>query len=292
MFVIDGAMQAQFDDAAMKGFVDFCREITGTPENEKVRVSCWFMTHNHSDHFGGFMKTIRTYPNVFFIERVVGNLLPPIVDKNSFFSVKSVLDEIAIMYPGVKYLKMHTGMDFNIANLNIKVLCTHEDLILPTKGISFIRDSNDASTVLKLTIEDISYLVLGDVATVGESAIIENFTSNELKSDIVQVSHHTWNWLNYIYDIAAAKYAIFTQSEGASNRTLGVNAKRVREKVKEYAQYCFYSGNNTTGLLIKSGVITVAFVKDVIYDSPDYDWGYVYEGIDMSKVKDYSKINP
>lgn len=109
--------------------------------------------------------------------------------------------------------------------------------------------------------------------------------------DVIQVAHHTWNWLDSIYDIAQAEYAVFTQSVGGSNRTLGVNAVAVLEKVQEYAppENCYFSGVETSGLLFRDGTVTLTETYPLAWDSPDYEWKFVYEGVDLSTVPDYSK---
>ena len=135
----------------------------------------------------------------------------------------------------------------------------------------------------------VTQLILGDLNEVGMNILIGQTPAEYLKVDIVQVSHHGWNWVDAIYDLARAPYAIFPQSEGGANRTLGVDAKHTLLKVQEYAapENCFYS-DKTSSLIVKDGKITLGQSYPLYYDSPDYDWGNVYEGMDISKVKDWS----
>ena len=39
---------------------------------------------------------------------------------------------------------------------------------------------------------------------------------------------------------------------------------------------------------MKDGKITLGQSYPLYYDSPDYDWGNVYEGVDLGTVKDWS----
>ncbi len=289
LFIIDGGMYEQFDKAAQKGFVQFAREVTGTPEGEKVRIACWFFTHDHGDHRDGLAQVItgNAYRNVFALERIAFNY--PAVQLGGNEKTAAFLNAVCALYPECKMLKLHTGMDFSLANLRIEVLGTHEDLTTRS-GTSRIRDFNDSSTILKLSAEGVSFLLLGDMSSLCGESVLSNIPAAHLKADIVQVAHHTWNALPGIYDAAQAKYAIFTQTEGASNRTLGIHAKAVLRKVQQYAEpeNCYFSGVKTSGLRLENGTVSLDCEIPLCWNSPNHKWSYVYEGWDMSKVQDYA----
>lgn len=291
LFVIDGGMAAQFDTAAQEGFVQFAREVTGTPEGEKVRIACWFFTHTHSDHRQGLSKvmTAAKFQKEFQLERVAANYVNAQLDRKST-GIEEFYDALVAAWPDCQMLKLHSGMNLQLADLNIEVLYTHEDYVLHT-GISQITSVNDSSTVLKLTMGGVTQLILGDIDRGGMNTLIEQIPADYFKVDIVQVSHHCWNRLDELYDLAKASYAIFTQSEGGANRTLGINAKHNLLKVQEYAspEHCFYS-DKTSSLIVKDGKVTIGQSYPLYYDSPDYDWGNVYEGVDIGTIKDYSYL--
>ncbi len=77
----------------------------------------------------------------------------------------------------------------------MQAIYTHEDRVDPITGNSDIvgRSLNHSSTVIKMQSDGISMMVLGDVLTTGEECILKAFTRKTLKSDIVQVSHHTFD---------------------------------------------------------------------------------------------------
>ena len=154
--------------------------------------------------------------------------------------------------------------------------------------------TNDASTVLRLTMEEVSCLILGDLDQLGESILIENIPAEYLQVDLIQVAHHTWNQILRLYDIARAEYAVFTQSEGGSNRTLGINARAVLRKIQQYAkpEHCYFSSVETSGLLFRNGTVTLKETFPLCYNSFDFPWKYAYEGVDMSTVKDYKDEEP
>lgn len=291
LFVIDGGMEAQFDQAAIDGFVDFCHKVTGVPKGKQVRIACWFFSHDHGDHREGLAQVLGTsqYLDDFLIERLAFNF--PAVQVGTNGNTQSFLTRISTLYPECKMLKLHTGMKLTLADMQIEVVTTHENLV-NRQGESTIRDFNDSSTVLKLTAGGVSFMLLGDTSNTSAEAIVNRMPASFLKVDIVQVAHHTWNNIAALYDKTQAPYAIFTQTEGASNRTLGIHAKAVLLKVQEYAapEHCYYSGVETTGLLVKNGTVSVKETIPLAWNTPDYPWGYVYEGWDMSKVKDYSYL--
>lgn len=287
LFVIDGGMAAQFDQAAINGFVEFAHRVTGVPKGEPVRISCWFFTHDHGDHREGLAKCLGTveHRSDFEIERLMFNF--PAESKDS-----GLVSRILSMYPDCRILKPHTGMQFRLADMQIEVVTTHENLALRT-GKSSVRDFNDTSTVLKLTAGGVRIMILGDTATLSETWLVEHLPADYLRADIVQVAHHTWNRLDRLYDAIRAPYAVFTQTEGASHRTLGINALAVLQKVQEYAapEHCYFSGVETTGLLLKDGTVSVKENFPLAWNTPDYPWKDVYEGVDMRMVKDYAVVS-
>lgn len=290
LFIIDGGMAAQFDQAAQEGFVEFAHKVTGVPEGEKIRIACWYFTHADSDHRAGLAKVMTSvkYQQSFALERMAFNYLN--ADLGGSGGIPEMLEALSAAYPDCKMIKLHTGMELNLANLKMEILYTHEDYVLHN-GQSRITDANDGSTILKLTMEDVSCLILGDINRGGEKVLVSQIPEELLRVDVIQVAHHTWNWLDSLYDIAQAEYAVFTQSVGGSNRTLGINAVAVLEKVQEYAppEHCYFSGEETSGLLFRDGTVTLTETYPLAWDSPDYEWKYVYEGVDISTVPDYSK---
>ena len=73
--------------------------------------------------------------------------------------------------------------------------------------------------------------------------------------------------------------------------TPGINARAVLRKIQQYAkpEHCYFSSVETSGLLFRDGAVTLAETHPLAWDSPDYEWKYVYEGVDISTVPDYSK---
>ena len=300
LFIIDGAMEGQFDEAEREGFIRFARKITNTPEDEKVRIACWFFTHDHFDHRSGLATVLASpaYASNFSLERMAVNYLNTQLSHVDG-SLKKMYQNLNSLYPECKMLKLHTGMKLELAGMQMEVLYTHEDAVQLVTGesqINHVELTNDASTVLKLTANGVSTMILGDLYRLGEEILIRNIPEEHLKVDMIQVAHHTWNFLPHLYDIARAEHAVFTQSEGGSNRTLEIPALWVTRKVQQYAkpENCYFAGE-TTGLLFKDGTVTVKETFPLNYTSFDVKWIYSYEGYseeDLKKLKDYANTPP
>ncbi len=158
-----------------------------TKEGEKPRIAAWFLTHMHGDHYGGMIKVSEKYNKDIILECFCHNGF-----KTQGVGVwEGMTDEfyrIAAMWeskPPV-YNKIHTGMSLSFSGIEIKIMCTHED-VYPNKFV----DGNDTSTVYRVDIGEQRVLFLGDCRDRECDAMLKAFgDSGELRSDIVQWSHH------------------------------------------------------------------------------------------------------
>ncbi len=262
LFIIDGGAPEMFDQTAIDGFADFAKHITGVKDGEKIRISCWYMTHPHGDHYEVLLKVILTsqYSSLFTLERVAFNL--PSAD---ILEVPTTLmHQILTYYPNVKSIKLHTGMTFQIANMKVEVLHTHEDMFKSTGETAIAyNNTNATSGVLKLTLGGVRFLSLGDIEGEGERVFVKNIPASVIRSDVVQVAHHCINNVSKIYDRAMAPYAVFPQSKFILELTQK-DVPDIRQvlnsynSVKKYAneENCFF-GDHTTGLLFKDGTVSV-----------------------------------
>ena len=128
-------------------------------------------------------------------------------DSNTF-TLKNTLNTY---YSDVLYHKLHTGEVLSLAGVKMEVVYTHEDAVNSSGG-SRIGDFNSTSTVLKIYMDGKSIMLLGDTSDVAEDCMIEMHTPGYFKSDIVQVAHHCFNYLNDLYPLIDADIAVFPQS--------------------------------------------------------------------------------
>ncbi len=212
VIVIDGAHEKQSTAKSRKGLVDFLKKITKTPDGQKVKIAMWYFTHAHGDHVRMASDILNQYYNELELVSVAHNFtsyqeVGSGYDANTF----TLKDTINRRYPDVLFHKLHTGEVLNMAGVKIEVVYTHEDAT-SASGSSEIGDYNSASTVLKITMDGKSIMLLGDISGVAENTIIGMHSEAYLKSDAVQAAHHCFNYLNKLYPMIAAKVALFPQS--------------------------------------------------------------------------------
>ena len=212
VIVVDGGGDKQSTVKSRAGFLKFLREITKTPEGEKVRIAAWYFSHAHGDHVMLATDFMTEHRESIDLISLLYNF-PSYQVKGSGYdkSVFTLKEKIAKHFPDVLYHKLHTGEVLNMAGVTIDVVYTHEDAV-SSQGTSEIGDFNSTSTVLKITVEGMSIMLLGDMSGAAENAIVAMHTPAYLKSDMVQVTHHGFNFLDKLYPLINAKIAVFPQS--------------------------------------------------------------------------------
>lgn len=211
LFVMDGGHRYQCSDEAVEGIANYMKKITG---EEHPRIAAWYITHAHGDHMAACVRLLRKYPGTFRIERLMANL-PSYQTRSGGYDpdIFILKDTIREYCPGIKLLKLHTGMKFTLANTGFEVLYTHEDGVNaedPTKF--YMRDFNCTSTILRMTTDGGSVMWLGDT-NVELERLMSNITTPELwKADVVQVAHHCFNYLRTLYAWIDADWAMLPNS--------------------------------------------------------------------------------
>ncbi|MBP3395955.1 MAG: hypothetical protein J6L87_02160 [Clostridia bacterium] len=168
-------------------------------QTNPIVISAWYMSHGHGDHTGNFLALCRDYGKTIKLERLIANNPSDLESYNCLdpnLHVRNNLATIANYTQGkTQYLKVHTGMKLYLANVEIEVLYTHEDIY----PVTFER-FNNSSTVLRTVIhntdgsghvqgKDTSVLWLGDLQTRG-SACLRAMFGDYMQSDMVQIAHH------------------------------------------------------------------------------------------------------
>ena len=252
VIIVDSGHETQSTKASRAGLMNFLREITGTPEGEKVEIAMWYFTHAHGDHVRLASDFIGEYNKQIDLQSVTYNfpsyqVLAGGYDSNTF-TLKNTINKY---FPNVPYHKLHTGEILNFADVQMEVVYTHEDAVSAT-GVSEIGDFNSSSTVLKITIDGKSIMLLADISGVAESAIIGIHSRNYLKSDAVQVSHHCFNYLDSLYQAISADIAIIPQS--AYNAQASNTGKY--NSVMQYASEVYFAHKYTYKFVVQDGKLT------------------------------------
>ena len=199
-------------EASLAGLLDFLREITGTKENEKVDIAAWYFTHAHDDHVTVANHFIEAYHDQLNLHSVIFNFPSYQVINKKYDSGAFLLkDNLQKYFPSVSYHKLHTGEILNFGGVKMEVVYTHEDAVT-VSGESAVVHFNCTSTVVKVTMDGKTLMILGDMGAEAEKKIMEMHSSEYLKSDLVQVSHHCYNYLGKLYPAIDADIAVFPQS--------------------------------------------------------------------------------
>jgi len=254
LVVIDGGSIRHSSDENIDECMRFMHKITGTEENEKITISLWYGTHGHSDHVTFFYKLIGFYHNNIDLQRVMFNY-PSLSLVEHDGRIDMFRERLALLYPNVKYLAPHTGMSFNIANLSFDVLYTHEDAVIARTGKTPVTNTNDGSTVCRLTAAGKRFLVLGDMNILAQDRMLRMYDTDVFKTDVLQGAHHLYNAVDIIYKYADADYVFCPMSEGRAKAGLpGYTGARLFYKKNQL----LFAGNALYSIEMNSDDLTLS----------------------------------
>ncbi len=263
---IDGGERAEMSVEAAVHLDEFLHNITNTPMNEKVTVRTWFLTHYHGDHFGGFMRFMLNFHDRYTIERVMYSMretgLPSwLVDYLGDQYIKGY-------YPDIIFHRLHTGETVRLGDVEIDVMYTGEDLVDPRLATFNTQDSNDTTTVLRFRYDGMSVMALGDLAHYGGQMLVKMYAENDLRSDVMQVPHHGWNYLPEVFEAVSPKISLYAQSEHGARMGLRGGASRIFRSVVENTSggedSVYYAGKSTMGVGVENGEVKVVFYEESV----------------------------
>ncbi len=240
--LVDSGHGSQATEDSHAGLYRFMKEISGTPDGEKIKIRTWFFTHAHGDHCGlaaTFLGELyrdsqkddihKNYADLVQVESVIFNFPSYHVAAGSYAPVETMAMRAAMrkQFPNANYVKLHTGQSFSMFGVNFEVLYTWEDSVKPD-GEWGLKEFNSTSTVLKVTYGSNSFLMLADTAKASEAILMRNYTEKTLHADIVQVAHHCINNLD-IYGPIGAGYALVPSSYRLMSERNAVQYSRFKD---------------------------------------------------------------
>lgn len=259
VLIIDGGNSNQFPDSRCDELMNMLWDITGKQKGETVKIAGWFITHSHVDHHRGFVVFTQKYSKYLDLERIFF-ALPSLNTTEEILQSGSgpggyqrIIDTVDNYFADddPDFLRLHTGQTFSLADVSFEVLQTHEDLVNPATGATMVTNYNDVSTVIRVTIDGETFLILGDI---GDSAampkILNNWSSQYLRSDAVQLAHHGMNNVTPLYKVVQASVLMVPQSRYGIDVYEG--APQVFEVAKSYARkdMIFFTNELTVGIAV------------------------------------------
>lgn len=249
LFMIDGGFILQWNEEAADGLWQFLRRITNTPEGGTVRISCWYFTHTHADHIDGCVKLLNRHHDGIRLERLMYNF--PLYGNLGGYEPSAfyVRDMVAKWYPEARFLKLHTGQKFDLADVTVEVFYTQEDAVVPEAITQFpMRDGNCMSAVLKLTVNGKTVMMLGDTNVETESWLEKYSEPGPWKSDMVQLAHHCFNYLDTLYSWIEAPVILVPNSWGGAHQP--ENEPKLKGALKFMkGNRIYYEGGGTDGFV-------------------------------------------
>ena len=250
-----------------------------------IRIAAWILTHAHWDHYYAFQNLCKQYgsQNLLKMDYMIANV-PAVTSAYPVQSIAATMtpEHVANLQKSVKggfeYIKVHTGWKFYLANLEIEVLTTWEDLnpLVPN-------NTNDTNTVVRFTMSNkdggtpITQLWTGD-ANRWQSRYLCAMFGSYLESDMVSIGHHGNAGLEIdLYETVKPTTVWWPHNEGSVRSYLLKDAKYdFRNEVDQHlcnnidsVHYVFTTGSKTKGssYLESFPYTTLRFGVD----GPDYD---------------------
>ncbi len=248
LFMIDGGHIFQWNEQAFAAFWRFLHQIIDTPEDGIIRIAGWYFTHAHNDHLDGCTKLLSRYHDRILVERVLHGF-PSYAHCVGGYSVTAFdLKRLLCRYhPNALCLKLHTGQTFSLCDMQLTVLYAKEDAA-KAEALSELglQDFNDTSTVVKLTIDGKNVMMLGDTNVGAQAILAQNSDPALWKSELLQVSHHCFNYLSTLYGWIQAPMAMMPNSYNGAHQPENL------PKLADVERYLtdgaiYYEGNETTG---------------------------------------------
>lgn len=215
----------------------------------KPVVAAWFFTHRHGDHFRGFEEFYEQFSDRIRLERLIYQW--PLAEWTGGCSPSDRFDAIAASLPEGSVITPHAGQRFRFADAVFDVLLTAEDLYP-----AFIRNFNDTSTVLRMTLGNHRVMWLGDAQRQASDLLCERFTRGDLAADVLQVAHHGyWGGSVELYTRIDPEILLwpcpdfwYHEARGWGENQPLVNSRKVRE--------IYLAGNEETVLPFASDDLT------------------------------------
>ena len=190
--VVDGGPANDHDEAALLAYLQ-----SRTPAGQKPVIAAWFITHAHSDHMALANQFLIHHHDLVDLRLAAYNF--PIYDTVKLAKdvketparyqpmIDLFIDSVTGYWPQAAHFVIHAGQKLCLADAEIEILFTHEDLF-PLE-YSWI---NHTSSAFRITACGKTIMLLGDCEKTLCQQMADTYGAY-LKSDLLQLSHHGAN---------------------------------------------------------------------------------------------------
>ncbi len=230
----------------------------------KIVIAAWIFTHDHSDHYGGFVDFSNTYGTRVTLEYYLMNC----GDKSRYDQQPSgwlpgtSKDGGLPYYCLNKYFKTakkivpHTGQKITFCNTTFEIMCSQESHS-PNK----MEWVNDSSIILRMTANGVTTLFLAD-AEAQTTNLLNNMYGSTLKSDIMQIAHHGFSGgSTALYQKIAPKWTLWPTSQECFNQRTnggGNGNAQAQNKWARQNSTCYVGDDNIEILTFVGGTSKIS----------------------------------
>ena len=223
--LIDGGPANTNDEDALLAYLKSL-----TPAGQKPVIAAWFITHAHSDHMALANQFMSRYHDQIEVRLAAYNfpLYDTVKDARDVVNMPAryqpmidrFIDNIKTYWPEADHFILHAGQRLTVADAEIEILFTHEDLFpLEYKWV------NHTSSAFRITACGKKIMLLGDCERSLCQQMADTF-GDYLKSDLLQLSHHGANGacidLYRLIDPAVCFWACSQKKFEGDERMLGI----------------------------------------------------------------------
>ncbi len=251
-----------------------------------VHLAAWIITHSHWDHYDTFRRVMESEKkDKLKIDYILGNYPSETGILYEYDDHQAMMPALIDRYCGTqegdtKFVKVHTGHKYYLANVELEALVTHED-VNPKR----IDTSNDTCTVFRFSIKN-TQAAAADPTTVIWTGDANRYQSrfmcatygDYLQSDMVQVAHHgAVGCESDFYDTVAptvlwwpVAYVSFQNQAKLENKgesgSLGVDYKLIYETPS--VKYIYVSDTYNTTLTLGANGPEYGAICDALTGEP------------------------
>ena len=239
--IIDGGVTGHGTTDPERRFADalyeFMAEKSGIKEGEKLVIAAWHLTHAHRDHCMAMGAFVEKYAGKIELQRVLANV--PDQDLMSAYETsnrpeyKDAMTKLNLYFPNVMYLKAHTGMVIQLADVKFTVLACADELTdywqdnkelyetvwRPSyKGGDYktyrteykTYDFNNSSMLTMIEVAGMKVLSLGDGFR-ADITMVPYYSTATLTPDVLKIAHHFFNdeLIPFYYEVSGQKKPLY-----------------------------------------------------------------------------------